>query len=206
VLVFCQECEKATGTGYFSGKPQHDRFVKSPWNTHQLEEREPATDKASWMLLCPVCKDEAVIRTPETGFTTKHPTVCMDENGDEIVSCSSCGTLYRFNLQWSFEKKELPKPEPVHTERVFLVKPYEASNETEVYRTPRAAGERIFEFECDALEAAGYVRNYDEAEDEDVVWESPFGKMLEHDEAVEEATTEASADMPEAPEEQVVLG
>ena len=203
MIVWCQECEKATGTRYFASKAAHDRHTKNPWNGHKITEVEDR--KASWMLRCPVCWDAAASGPPER-VTTKHPTVCLDENGDEIVSCSRCGTLYRFNLQWSFEKKELPKPEPVHTERVFLVKPYEASNETEVYRTPRAAGERIFEFECDALEAAGYVRNYDEAEDEDVVWESPFGKMLEHDEAVEEATTESSADMPEAPEEQVVLG
>ena len=184
MLVFCQECEKATGTGYFSGKPQHDRFVKSPWNTHQLEEREPATDKASWMLLCPVCKDEAVIRTPEAGFTTKHPTVGVDENGDEIVKCTACGRLYRFNLKWTFEKKELPPtPRPI-PKRLYLVQPSENCDleEIELYRSEETAQQRLTELEAEALRDVGYEETSDEG-----FWRSPHGETLDHADALEQA-------------------
>lgn len=184
MLVFCQECEKATGTGYFSGKPQHDRFVKSPWNTHQLEEREPATDKASWMLLCPVCKDEAVIRTPETGFTTKHPTVCMDENGDEIVKCTACGRLYRFNLKWTFEKKDLPPTQRPMSRRLYLVRPTDDCDreEIELYRSEETAQQRITELEAETLRDAGYMETSDEG-----FWRSPNGETLDHADALDQA-------------------
>ncbi len=196
-VVFCQECEQATGTGYFAGKPAHDRHVKSPWNTHQLTEFHNIDDKARWMVMCPRCLDEAADGTPEAGFKTKHLTVCVDENGDEIVQCSHCGKLYHFNMEWTFGTKEVPPKvkEQWLPGRVFLVRRDPQETEVEVYSSAASAAERVKEFEEEVLEAGGYTK-IDEDE-----WDTPFGTRLNHDRAVQQATDENAGDMPDAPEE-----
>jgi len=202
VVVFCQECEKAGGTGYFEGKPAHDRHVKDPWNKHRVEDHGKDDTKASWMLFCPFCRDEAASGTPKTGFTTKHRTIFVAENGDEIVKCSRCGQFYRFNLKWTFEKKEAPPKvkEQWLPGRVFLVRRDPQETEVEVYSSRVSAAERVKEFEEEALEAAGYTK-IDEDE-----WDTPFGTRLNHDRAVQEAIDEGGAEMPDAPEEVDVVG
>jgi len=201
VVVFCQECEKAGGTGYFEGKPAHDRHVKDPWNKHRVEDHGKDDTKASWMLFCPFCSDEAASGTPKTGFTTKHRTIFVAENGDEIVKCSSCGQFYRFNLKWTFEKKEVPpvEPKPWPLRKVFIVRPYPSSGDFELYRTEQDAEERILEIEEDALIAAGF-----EKLDEDE-WQSPTGETMSKDTACDSAAREYGIDLPEHPEVANVL-
>ncbi len=200
-MLACQDCEKAGGIGYFADKGAHDRHVKNPWNDHKLTDVDVVTDKASWMLSCPVCKDAAAVATPEVGYTTTHLTVGMNENGDEIVRCSACGKLYLFNLKWTFEKKEAPPKakEQWTPGRLYMVRRDPQDDDFEMYLTLRSANERVQEFEGEALEAAGYTK-IDEDE-----WASPFGTRLDHDRAVQEAIDESAAEMPEAPQEVDVL-
>jgi hypothetical protein len=198
-VIWCADCEKATGTGYFAGKPEHDRYVKSPWNDHKPEACDEAEiEKARWMLFCPLCLDAAAEGTPEAGYTTKHPTVGRAANGDEIVRCSNCQKRYRFNLAWTFDKKEVPKPKSAKT--VFSVTEFPGSDDMELYSTRAAAEERVEEIEDAALFEAGYTKI-----DEDL-WESPFAGRLARDRAIAEAERDSDAVLPEQPWEVSVLG